>query len=293
MSVKIISLVWEKAPARGGALLALLALADYADDNGYAWPNDATLARKTRLSKRQVQRIIQTLSDNGLIAVRRGKWRGRSSEYLVLPEIIKPDILSSFADSKVDIRAKKGGHGVHERVTSVTPPIKNHQEPLKKPSATKVRVETYGRFAEIFGVGLTAERFDNWRQRFQGRDLHADLESAMDWLESNPKKGPKDRKKPWMFLTNWIRRSSEFQAANNGTSYADRLIDEDAPVLVKPKQKRASRKTVADVRKGLGGTLGRKPPARKREPMTEAEAQAAEGQQPKSIGELLDKSAGS
>jgi hypothetical protein len=57
--------VWEASRQSGGALLVLLAIADFADDDGLAYPSIATLARKARLSDRQVQRVIA-----GLVAAR-------------------------------------------------------------------------------------------------------------------------------------------------------------------------------------------------------------------------------
>ena len=45
--------VWEWSAASGGGLLALLAIADFANDNGVAWPSLSVLAAKARLSVRQ------------------------------------------------------------------------------------------------------------------------------------------------------------------------------------------------------------------------------------------------
>jgi hypothetical protein len=53
--------VWEASRQSGGALLVLLAIADFADDEGLAYPSISTLARKARLSDRQVQRVIAEL----------------------------------------------------------------------------------------------------------------------------------------------------------------------------------------------------------------------------------------
>ena len=35
MSIKVMTTVWAEAPYQGGALLILLAMADWADENGY------------------------------------------------------------------------------------------------------------------------------------------------------------------------------------------------------------------------------------------------------------------
>ncbi len=61
MSVRVLSRVWEESKAKGGKLLVLLAIADFTDDKGRAWPSVPTLARKARLSIRQTQRAVQEL----------------------------------------------------------------------------------------------------------------------------------------------------------------------------------------------------------------------------------------
>ena len=47
----------------------LMALADACDDDGYCWPSVPTLARKTCLEDRSVQRILNQLKVDGLIRV--------------------------------------------------------------------------------------------------------------------------------------------------------------------------------------------------------------------------------
>src|SRR3569623_1789417 len=69
MSVKALSLVWESFPAGGAELLAMLALADWSDDEGRCWPAMAAIARKTRLSRSQAQRIVHQLIADGFLSV--------------------------------------------------------------------------------------------------------------------------------------------------------------------------------------------------------------------------------
>lgn len=62
--------VWDNSSAGGTERLVLLAIADCADDTGAnAWPSIATLARKTRLDERTVQRVIRRLADAGQLRV--------------------------------------------------------------------------------------------------------------------------------------------------------------------------------------------------------------------------------
>ena len=69
MSVKILSRVWEEFPGDGSELLAMLALADWSDDNGQCFPSISSIARKIRLSRSQTQRIIHKLIDDGYVVV--------------------------------------------------------------------------------------------------------------------------------------------------------------------------------------------------------------------------------
>jgi len=61
--------VWGKYPGGGSDLLALLAMADYSDDSGYCFPSIAAIARKTRLSRSQTQRVVHKLIDEGVVTV--------------------------------------------------------------------------------------------------------------------------------------------------------------------------------------------------------------------------------
>ena len=84
MSLKAMTWVWEHSPAAGTELLVLLAIADNADDTGAnAYPSTDTLARKTRLDTRTVQRVIRRLADRGLVVVDRGG--GRAANRYSIP----------------------------------------------------------------------------------------------------------------------------------------------------------------------------------------------------------------
>ncbi|WP_042703311.1 helix-turn-helix domain-containing protein [Azospirillum sp. B506] len=65
--------------ADGFAVLA--ALATFADDTGLCWPSQSTLAAKLKRSRPTINRIIQSLSDLGLVSVehRRGRDGARLS----------------------------------------------------------------------------------------------------------------------------------------------------------------------------------------------------------------------
>jgi len=53
--------VWQHSHQKAGALLVLLAIADYANDEGQAFPSVASLMAKARMSERGVQGAIAQL----------------------------------------------------------------------------------------------------------------------------------------------------------------------------------------------------------------------------------------
>lgn len=84
MSVEVMNWVWKHSPTKGSELLLLLAIADAANDDGTnAYPSTRTLARKTRLDTRTVQRIVRKLVTEGHIGVSERGGR-ESNRYAVL-----------------------------------------------------------------------------------------------------------------------------------------------------------------------------------------------------------------
>lgn len=98
MSVLASSWVWRYAQAGGTALIVLLAIADHADDDGFAFPSIATLARKARLDERTVQRIIRRLVDLGALQIVEATTGGRRSNTYRLVMTISTEISTPVAD---------------------------------------------------------------------------------------------------------------------------------------------------------------------------------------------------
>lgn len=84
MSIKVMNWVWDRSPTKGTELLMLLAIADNAaDDGSNAFPSVSTLARKTRLDERTVQRIVRKLArQDQLLVEERG---GREANRYTIP----------------------------------------------------------------------------------------------------------------------------------------------------------------------------------------------------------------
>jgi hypothetical protein len=82
MSIKLMSAVWERSDISSTQKLVLLALADWANDDGLCWPSIDRLAQKTGMAGRSVQRIIRDLEQIGL--VKRDEVAGKGNRYWVL-----------------------------------------------------------------------------------------------------------------------------------------------------------------------------------------------------------------
>lgn len=77
--------VWEDDSISGRAeLLVLLALADHAKDDGVCWPSIDSIAKKTRLSQRGTQEVIQKLKNVGKLDVEIGAGPKGTNLYRVI-----------------------------------------------------------------------------------------------------------------------------------------------------------------------------------------------------------------
>ena len=69
MSVRTMARVWELSRHAGTDLLMLLAIADFSDDDGLAFPSVEKLAKKCRMSKRNAQDRLRALSESGELTI--------------------------------------------------------------------------------------------------------------------------------------------------------------------------------------------------------------------------------
>jgi hypothetical protein len=69
MSVRTMARVWDLSQHAGTELLMLLAIADFADDDGNAYPAVSTLAEKCRMKTRNANYILSDLQKSGELDV--------------------------------------------------------------------------------------------------------------------------------------------------------------------------------------------------------------------------------
>lgn len=134
MSVKILSMVWEGYPGGGSELLALLALADWSDDEGRCFPAMASIGRKTRLSEKQARRVVHSLEEAGFLRVTAGQsGGGMSRRYQIALDRLTPPAggrAPAYGRAPADVpnpsRPREGTPPTHGRRT-VIEPSKNRQ----------------------------------------------------------------------------------------------------------------------------------------------------------------------
>lgn len=86
MSVRMISRVWDYSAQKGNDLLMLLAIADFADDDGNAYPAVSTLATKCRMKPRNANLILAAIKASGELEVRQNEGPNGTNRYrIILP----------------------------------------------------------------------------------------------------------------------------------------------------------------------------------------------------------------
>ena len=162
MSVRVMSLVWDDFPGGGSELLALLALADWSDDEGRCYPSVAAIADKTRLSRSQAQRVVHNLIGAGFVSVEGNENGGRpgsTRRYLINLQHMKADrgrtgaTGSAYATGRTD--AAEGPHGCEERgrthaTQTVSEPSLTVRGPEQAPASPKAIKEKAGATLQAF-----------------------------------------------------------------------------------------------------------------------------------------------
>lgn len=157
MSIKIMTMVFDRYPNGGGEMLLALSLADFADDNGTSvYPSIKQLSEKTRQSERSVQYQLRKMEESGwLVLVNSGNGgRNQRREYRISPEWIKG---ADFApvqstsekgatdDTKGANESSKGCNGLHPHITVNEPSIT-----VSKPPVRLVAPEGFIRFWDSY-----------------------------------------------------------------------------------------------------------------------------------------------
>jgi DNA-binding HxlR family transcriptional regulator len=117
--------VWQHGPRSPEDLLALLAIADHANDDGVAYPGIARLAEKCRVTERTLRRTLRRLEDGGWLETTIGGGRSHTNLYRV---IAKGDVDAPVSSGNPDVGDRNPDVGDTETLTPTSP------EPSLEPS---------------------------------------------------------------------------------------------------------------------------------------------------------------
>lgn len=137
MSVQAIGWALDVRTGKATAKCVLVALANYADEEGVCWPGQATIARQTEMFVDSVQRRLRDLEAKGLIVRERrnGRRGARTTDRYRLQ--LRPKPQSAALDRS------SGKKGDLSRTRNEPKPQVQHERGTKKGSAIRLKHRRY------------------------------------------------------------------------------------------------------------------------------------------------------
>jgi hypothetical protein len=142
--------VWKGSQHSGSALLMMLAIADFSDDDGKAWPSVATLAKKTRMKTRNANYLLNELCSSKELVIKIGASRYGTNEYRIALDRLLGVQPVAWVHPVAGVQANAGLHHSAGGAAPQCPkplhpgadnPSIDHQEPpytsLTRPAAPK------------------------------------------------------------------------------------------------------------------------------------------------------------
>lgn len=213
MSVRMLARVWDCSRHAGNDLLMLLAIADFADDDGRAYPSVARLAEKCRMTSRNANKVIAELRKGGELDIRQNEGPKGTNLYRIvlgsrqpLSERTPPvetDTLSERTDTPVEMDPKPLSERTDEPSVNRQQPSESGRagaRPTFRPAADKPKKQpiTFDAFAE--------------RKKATREKLITDDDPIFDWAEGAGI--PAD----WLALA-WTEFANRYRG--NAKRYAD------------------------------------------------------------------------
>lgn len=174
MSVRTMARVWELSRHSGTELLMLLAIADFADDDGNAYPAVGTLATKCRMKPRNANYILRALQESGELRLSVGGGPRGTNRYRITLAPLQPAAPLQCSAPLQPIAAPPA----IQRRLALQPiadkPSVNHQEP-----PTGATTDVDGLFIPFWNAYPRKVGKDAARKAFVKRKPSRDLLAAM------------------------------------------------------------------------------------------------------------------
>lgn len=172
MSVMTSAAVWRGSQHSGSALLMMLAIADFSDDKGVAYPAVSTLAEKTRMKPRNANYLLSELQASGELVIKIGAGpRGTNLYRIALDRLCGPQPSAGLHHSAglqrtagvqpvAEVQRSAGLQAIAAGAApqcsiplhrSADKPSLIHQEPSTRKRAAKAKIE-HPLFAEFYAA---------------------------------------------------------------------------------------------------------------------------------------------
>lgn len=213
MSVRMLSRVWDCSRHTGNDLLMMLAIADFADDDGRAYPSVARLAEKCRMTSRNANKVIAVLRNGGELEIRQNEGPKGTNLYRIVLDNLLP-LSERTPPVETDTLSERTG-----------PPVRTDPKPLSKrtdePSVNRQEPSESGRAVARPTPLPAADKskkqpitFDTFaeRKKAAGEKLIAEDDPIFTWAEGA---GIPDE---WLHLA-WTEFANRYRG--NSKRYAD------------------------------------------------------------------------
>jgi hypothetical protein len=214
--------VWKGSQHSGSALLMMLAIADFADDKGQAFPAVSTLAEKTRMRPRNANYLLADLQVSGELDIRIGAGRNGTNLYRIRLDRLQGLHSGAGLQPSAGVQAVAGvqpGAGLHHSARGAAPqcstplhpsadkPSLNHHEPsgtsLSRPPVPKFAACPHDKIVQSYhdvlpdlprvklmdSKGRKAKIADFWKwvlasTKSDGSKRATNADEALAWIRS-------------------------------------------------------------------------------------------------------------
>lgn len=204
--------VWQRFPASGSTLLAMLALADWCnDDGGSLHPSLRAVADKIRVSEKQARRTLRGLEESGYLSVLANAQGGRPgttkqlrlnvAKLMALPPL-HPPVMRPGQDTPPIAVPDPSHPGPN------TPPMGGSQDTME-PTKNQQRAGDNSAPIGFNGLAfqpLSAAQQAFWRNAYPGVNVPQEFLRAAAWLVANPQMRKADYRD---FLHRWLLRAQD------------------------------------------------------------------------------------
>lgn len=226
MSIRVMTNVWQHSKCKGADLLLLLAIADNANDDGYAWPGIESLATKTRMSQRSIQYNTKRLAAAGELVIMPQAGPKGTNKYRVIP-VDDPawgrKVCGGEETAGAQVDATEGASTRKEGVQRLAPEPSVEPSIEPSPTTTNARAKKSERSCQLPDDFAITEPMRQWAcTELAVSFLVMDRETEK-FKDYHTAKGTlhKNWESAWKY---WMRRSVEYASRGNGSTYKAREV---------------------------------------------------------------------